>query len=229
MSTQEIAGSAIRYTTMEHTSHLWSGMSAWCGSGDPTAVLSIAGALFLGALFGSVAHCGPMCAPFVVMQLAGGQAALHRLSGALPLYHLGRLTTYAALGTVAGALGASATRLGEVRWALGVLLGLAALSFLFQASRGLGPWLPRTRLHAWAQSWGGGVAWLATRLVRGGIGSGLSRYRLGLVLGLLPCGFLYAALIAASATGSVWGGGFAMAAFALGTMPGLIMLGLLGG
>jgi sulfite exporter TauE/SafE len=62
-----------------------------------------------------------------------------------------------------------------------------------------------------------------------GAGTGLQGYRLGVVLGLLPCGFLYAALVAAAATGSALAGALAMASFALGTVPGLVALGVLGG
>ncbi len=57
---------------------------------------------------------------------------------------------------------------------------------------------------------------------------GPSGYALGVALGLLPCGFLYAALLAASATGSALGGALAMAGFALGTVPALAVLGLCG-
>ena len=51
---------------------------------------------------------------------------------------------------------------------------------------------------------------------------------LGLVLGFLPCGLLYGALAAAAASASALGGLFAMAAFALGTIPALLAVGLAG-
>ena len=53
-------------------------------------------------------------------------------------------------------------------------------------------------------------------------------YGLGLVLGFLPCGLLYGALAASAATANGFHGFFAMAAFALGTMPALVILGFLG-
>ncbi len=210
---------------MDHASHLWSAWSAWCGAASPGAALGIAGALFLGGLFGSVAHCGPMCAPFVIMQLGDGQPALRRLGGVLPLYHLGRLTTYAVLGGIAGGFGGALTQLGEARWVVALLLGLAALAFLVQAGRGLVRWLPLRRLDALGERWGGWIARLAAPLLH----QSASGYRLGVILGLLPCGFLYGALIAAAATGNAWSGALAMTAFALGTMPMLMAVGLLGG
>ena len=53
-------------------------------------------------------------------------------------------------------------------------------------------------------------------------------YALGVVLGFLPCGLIYAALAAAAAAGDPLRGAAAMAAFALGTMPGLIGVGWAG-
>jgi sulfite exporter TauE/SafE len=54
----------------------------------------------------------------------------------------------------------------------------------------------------------------------------LARYGLGVVLGFLPCGLLYAALAAAAGTGSVVSGGIAMACFALGDRAGTRRRGL---
>jgi uncharacterized protein len=51
---------------------------------------------------------------------------------------------------------------------------------------------------------------------------------LGLALGFLPCGFLYAALTAASASGGPAAGALAMIAFGVGTVPSLIAVGIAG-
>ncbi len=48
------------------------------------------------------------------------------------------------------------------------------------------------------------------------------------MLGFLPCRLLYAALAVAAGAGGAWGGGVAMTAFALGTVPGLFVTGLFG-
>ena len=69
--------------------------------------------LFLAGLAVSASHCAGMCGPFVLAQVGTRLAAmplqratlLTRLSGmALLPYHLGRATTYTALGAVAGGL-----------------------------------------------------------------------------------------------------------------------------
>ena len=189
---------------------------ALCGS--PGA---IAGSLFATALIGSFAHCMTMCGPFVLMQapeIQGG-ILLRRLAGALLMrYHAGRLATYMALGALAGGAGQVVTGQGALRWPLALLLAAAALAFLLQAvsqvARFAGPLAALTRP----------LADLVVPLVARRPGG----FRLGLLLGLLPCGFLYAALAAAAATGSPAGGAAAMAAFGAGTVPSLIAVALTG-
>jgi hypothetical protein len=49
---------------------------------------------------------------------------------------------------------------------------------------------------------------------------------LGLVWGLIPCGFLYAAQIKAAETGNLWQGAATMLAFGLGTLPTMLGVGV---
>jgi sulfite exporter TauE/SafE len=51
---------------------------------------------------------------------------------------------------------------------------------------------------------------------------------LGALLGFLPCGLLYAALVAAASTHAPIQGAAAMLAFGLGTVPALVAVGLAG-
>jgi sulfite exporter TauE/SafE len=51
---------------------------------------------------------------------------------------------------------------------------------------------------------------------------------LGMALGLLPCGLLYAALAAAAASASATAGATLLLAFALGTVPSLLVVTFLG-
>ncbi|SRR5579859_151063 len=190
---------------------------ALCGSPE-----IIAGGLFATALFGSFVHCMPMCGPFVLMQSPEGRGGplVRRLAGALLLrYHAGRLTTYVALGALAGGAGDAVTGQGALRWPLAVLLAVAALAFLLQAVAQLVK-LPAGPVSAITRPLADLVVPLAARRPGG--------FRLGLLLGLLPCGFLYAALAAAAATGSIAGGAAVMAAFGAGTVPSLIAVGLTG-
>ena len=51
---------------------------------------------------------------------------------------------------------------------------------------------------------------------------------MGVALGFLPCGLLYAALASSAASGSAILGGLGMLAFGLGTVPALVVVGLSG-
>ncbi|HUN99439.1 MAG TPA: sulfite exporter TauE/SafE family protein, partial [Bradyrhizobium sp.] len=185
-------------------------LDAWCGSIGGLTVFGIALGLFTTALIGGLAHCLPMCGPFVLTQAAGRQdPSLGRLSNALlPGYHLGRMTTYAALGAMAGGFGQSLTMILPLRWIAVVLLASAAYSFLV---RGLGTTsspFPRHALGKVGARLGGGLAKTVAPLLRRS--RRLSGYGLGLALGLLPCGFLYGALLGAAATTNFIAGGLVM-------------------
>jgi uncharacterized protein len=176
--------------------------------------------LFLAGLAGSTVHCVPMCGGFVLGQVADRMARLPaaRLcewrrvgQGALLPYHLGRLTTYGALGALAG------TVFGYMpwfRWASPVLLLFGAMLFLAHAAHVLtGP--DRAPI-----GWTRAIARLAARSGGG--------YPLGVVLGFLPCGFLYAALATAAASGSTLLGILGMLSFGIGTVPALAVVGIAG-
>jgi sulfite exporter TauE/SafE len=192
-------------------------LAAWCGAAPLAGGLWVG--LFVAGLAGGPMHCGPMCGGFVLGQVADGLARvpaaglceMHRLRAAVLLpYHLGRLSTYVALGAAAG-LGGSA--LAQRPATSGVLFLLAALLFLGLALRRVAPaapaWLRRLPLAVRRFAPSGG-------------------YWLGVSLGLLPCGFLYGALAAAAASGHAWSGALAMLAFGLGTAPTLVGVGLAG-
>jgi sulfite exporter TauE/SafE len=204
------------------------------------ATMPLHGGLVLGLLLagvtGSAVHCVPMCGPFVLGQVADKMARLpatrlcelQRFSSALLLpYHLGRLTTYAGLGALGALAGSALSRLTWFGGLAAALLLLAALLFTAQALRRLVPQL-RNILPDSAMLPPGCVRLISRYTAR------LDRTRwtggllLGLALGFLPCGFLYAALAAASASGGPATGALAMLAFGLGTVPSLVGVGFIG-
>lgn len=185
--------------------------------------LALTVTLFAAGLAGGALHCAGMCGPFVLGQVmagtdgadAGGYGEWRRLGGAtLAPYHLGRATSYTALGAVAGgatALFASTT--GFV-WLSSLFLGAAAMLLVAQAAG-----LAFGRTTPWSVA----LSRLAAPLSRSrGVAS---RYALGVLLGFLPCGLIYGALAAAAGTASVVAGAAAMGAFALGTVPALVAVG----
>ena len=200
---------------------------AWCGPGGG----GLFAGLFLAGLAGSPMHCGPMCGPFVLGQTADRVAALplsrmcefSRLrAGLLAPYHAGRLMTYGGLGALAGAAGGLpfGGRVG------GAMLLVGALLFL---ARGCGRLLPRTwRMPALVRPparWTAMIRHFAGHAARQRNAGG---FLLGLVLGFLPCGFLYTGLAIAAATGESGRGAAAMLAFGAGTVPALLAVAWLG-
>lgn len=198
--------------------------------------LGLPGGLFLLGLVGGITHCAGMCGPFVLAQAGRRLAAtplqgltmLVRLKGAALLpYHLGRGTTYTLLGMAAAGLVGGVAPLTRGGYLPAAALGLAAVTFLLFAAA-----------QAWPRFAGRGITMLAP--AAGGAGwqrwlaplfahpVGLGGYLLGVALGFLPCGLVYSALLAAAAGGSVPLAAVAMAAFALGTVPALFVVGWLG-
>lgn len=199
-------------------SPLMAGLASLCGPGPLGSGLLVG--LFLAGAAGSTMHCVPMCGGFVLGQVADGMARLpathfcewRRVTGgALLPYHLGRITTYAGLGAL---VGVGAGRLPWFDTISAALLLLGATLFLLHVVRFL-PGLERA-----PAAWTHFVTSAAAR-ARGG-------YPLGIALGFLPCGFLYAALATAAASGSPLLGAGAMLAFGLGTAPALIAVGIAG-
>jgi sulfite exporter TauE/SafE len=52
-------------------------------------------------------------------------------------------------------------------------------------------------------------------------------FTVGMIWGWLPCGLMYSALATALTTGSILGGSYVMLAFGLGTLPNLLLAGLM--
>ncbi|HYD98830.1 MAG TPA: sulfite exporter TauE/SafE family protein [Alphaproteobacteria bacterium] len=208
---------------MDHSAHL---LHLLGGFGPDLWAWGLPAVLFATGLVGGFAHCAGMCAPFVLAQLRDGPQLMRAGDGVLLPYHLGRLTTYAALGAVVGGAGQGVAALAGFRPLAAAVLALAAVLFAAKALADMLPALGRIGGGGWARGLGAALAGrLGPLLARPGR---LQGYRMGLWLGFLPCGFLYAALAVAAAAGDPLSGALAMAAFALGTAPSLILVGTLG-
>lgn len=178
-------------------------------------------AVFLVGLLGGV-HCVGMCGGIVAALSAPGAAG--RLPGLLA-YNLGRVTTYAALGGVFGAIGSASLLFNQtlpVQLAfyvlancLLVLLGL----YLMGVTRALGP-LERLGQRIWRRVQPLGKRFLPVR-------NWQQALPLGMVWGLIPCGLIYSVLSTALVSGSAARGAMLMACFGLGTLPNLLLAGVL--
>jgi uncharacterized protein len=165
-------------------------------------------------------HCSQMCGPIVLSYSLAGRTGVP----AHLLYNLGRLITYSTLGAAAGAAGNAMGLLGRIAGyestasvVAGVLLIVAGLLMC-----GL---LPNSGLVTIRR-------FPLTRVFSGFIGRLLmsprpaSRLALGMMMGFLPCGLLYAALLKAVSTGEAVAGALTMASFAAGTSLALLTIGL---
>ncbi len=178
--------------------------------------------LLVGLLIG-VSHCVGMCWPFVLFLSGQHPAATDkRTSQLLPqlMYNLGRTVTYTLLGALAGALGGLIGMGGSL---LGIQKAAAMLAggvLLIYGSLGLVGIYTPLQFGQWAP---------IQKLTRGLMqGKAHSPFIFGLILGLLPCGPLYAVLLAAAALAHPLQGALALALFGLGTIPAMLLLSLVG-
>ena len=175
-----------------------------------------------GITFGFVGsvHCIGMCGP-LAMSLPGAGRARWRYLGERLLYNLGRAVTYTVLGGLFGALGWLVALAGYQQW---LSLGIGAVMVLGV----LVPWVQRRigQLEQWPGRFMQHVLGpIKTMYQRGG---GIAMLGVGLLNGLLPCGFVYAALAVAVTAGSVGTSMLFMAAFGLGTLPAMFAVSVMG-
>jgi uncharacterized protein len=183
---------------------------------------------------GSFGHCVGMCGPLTVAFSLSGQQEKPKWQQQLyfhTLLNLGRIVSYVLVGAAIGAIGSIAIASGqmagigsEVRRWLAILTGIMLILFgLAQISPQFLPRLPL--LHPlthgkWHDRLSTGMVKLSLQ-TRWWTPAGL-----GLVWGLMPCGFLYAAQIKAAETGQLWQGAATMLAFGIGTLPMMLGVGV---
>jgi sulfite exporter TauE/SafE len=184
-------------------------------------------AVFLIGLLGGV-HCAGMCGGIVSalsLQMPG-EAGRSAPAWSIHLaYNLGRIASYAIAGTLIGALGSLGLLLNN--W-LPVQLGLYIAANLMMVALGL--YLTGlTQTLAFTERAG---QWLWRRVqpatkrfipVRGAV----QAFPLGMLWGWLPCGLVYSVLTMTLVSGGAARGAATMLAFGLGTMPNLMLAGLL--
>lgn len=179
-------------------------------------------------------HCSGMCGPFVLaFSLSNGHRAGGRVgsfasqlwTGHAP-YNLGRVMTFTALGGFFGALGSFVDTAANLH---GLQAGAAFLG------GGLMLWWAIDEL----QTKHGGAILERFSLLRLSLTRRLFRHLssqhrpmtsllYGSLLGLHPCGLLFAMLFSAAATGSPVAGALILLAFGLGTVPSLLTVAVMG-
>jgi sulfite exporter TauE/SafE len=178
-------------------------------------------------------HCVQMCGPIVLSYSIGIGQSLKRgvrsgfhfppLLASHLAYNGGRILTYSMLGAVAGVLGQTLGLIGRLA-GIGAALALVSGILMIVVGLGLFGLIPAKLL-------GNNLFKVPAGLLRrtGGLLSSPDasrRFLLGLTLGFLPCGLVYAALLKAMAAGSALGGALTMLAFGLGTAGSLVAIGM---
>ena len=184
-------------------------------------------AMLLSGIAGGFGHCISMCGP-VVGALSVGETRkgiLHHL-----LYNLGRVTTYTILGGMVGLSGSFlllATSIEQLQKAIMIIAGLSIILMGLSTAG----WLPLPKQSDRCNT-GGKVIQKIMALFKAPRSIG-NYYPMGIVLGFLPCGLTYTALLASARaameahhpfTGMLQGA-LMMLLFGIGTAPALILVG----
>jgi uncharacterized protein len=161
-------------------------------------------------------HCIGMCGPIALALPIGRWSSRDKIIGIL-LYNLGRVFTYGSMGLLFGAIGHGFSMAGLQQW-VSILLGIGTITFVLM------PASLASRLDILTER----IPYLP--VVKRSI-SNLFRQKtftslalIGLLNGLLPCGFVYMAMAGAIATASSLDGAAFMILFGLGTIPAMFMV-----
>ena len=164
----------------------------------------------LGLGLGTSLHCLGMCGPIAFSLGLGGEDRVNFTFKNLT-YQLGRVTTYATLGAILGAIGQGISFAGFQKY-LSIIVGLLMIAMVLlpknlstnSSNRLIGGFLLKLKSS------------LGTFIRRKDYGS---LYLTGILNGFLPCGMVYIALAAALGVGNIAGSALFMALFGLGTIP----------
>jgi len=174
------------------------------------------------AFLGSFGHCIGMCGGIVIAysstKVQQGWSKSKQSTSHL-LYSFGRITTYMILGLVFGAIGGVATFSNNANGVLWIVAGtamiltglslLGKIKFLTIIEHSL------SSSKIYQENF---KALLKSQTL-------LSFFLLGMLNGLLPCGFVYFFAITAASTGDALSGALVMLIFGLSTIPALFSLG----
>ncbi len=174
------------------------------------------------AFLGSFGHCIGMCGGIVIAYSSNkiqSKWSKVKQSSAHIAYSIGRITTYSMIGVLFGLLGYV---LVFSSLSVALLFLFTGLAMILSALSLLGKFKFLTLIehsiskNTWYQK-------SFTKLLK--TNSISSFFVLGLLNGLLPCGFVYFFAITAASTASPFYGGIVMLIFGLSTIPALFSLG----
>jgi sulfite exporter TauE/SafE len=184
-------------------------------------------AVFLIGLLGGV-HCAGMCGGIVSALSLQTPRPVGKQSPVWPLhlaYNLGRISSYAIAGALMGALGSLGLLLNnwlpvQMILYVGANLMMVALGLYLTGLTRTLAFVERAGQWLWRRVQPSTRRFLPVRGVA-------QAFPLGMLWGWLPCGLVYSLLAMTLLSGSALRGAAIMLAFGLGTLPNLMLAGLL--
>jgi uncharacterized protein len=170
---------------------------------------------FITGIVGSF-HCAGMCGPiaFALPKFSSDKA--HLFTSRL-VYNIGRIFTYGVLGAIIGSFGFGLKLAGWQQsvsiFSGSIIIGITAIRFFAPKMAG------KFEMNLWGNK---AYAKLFSSKYF------YAFFLIGALNGLLPCGFVYLALMASLASQSVYEGALFMVLFGLGTFPMMFSISFLG-
>ena len=172
------------------------------------------GMIFIVGLLTSL-HCIAMCGGINLTQSVSSSQKNENGVKSNILYNLGRIISYTLIGGIVGAIGSvislGGTFKGLIQIITGILMIIMGINMLgiFPAFRKINIRIPKK------------LSLALNKAVKG-----KSSFYIGLVNGLMPCGPLQSMQLYALATGSFLKGAISMFLFSLGTVPLMLLFGI---
>lgn len=181
---------------------------------------------FLVGLLGGV-HCVGMCGGIVGALSIGFEASPSNKPHLLYLfaYNIARISSYTIAGVIFGWLGASLVDMVAINTGQQILKIIAGVFMILLGLYLANWWRVLIRLESVGAKMWKFIEPLGRKLIP--IKSTPQAFTLGLVWGWLPCGLVYSVLIWSLSSGGAIEGGTLMLAFGLGTLPNLLLMGVL--
>ena len=201
--------------------------------------LTIIISLFTFGLFGGFSHCASMCGPFVLTQISNRLSKIDirqatnfkKLSGlALLPYHFGRITTYCFIALFSSVISSNLKNISSFKNIAGFLLIIACVIIFNSAIAKIN--LPfKMRFITISKDFKIGLKFpnFCQKKFKTLINflfsnpTGFKNYLLGVILGFIPCGLVYGAIVASLSLNHYWLVLLAIFAFGLGTIPALFI------
>ena len=163
---------------------------------------------FLMGFMGSF-HCVGMCGPLALSLPLKSENVTNKFFGSL-IYNIGRILSYSFLGFIIGMLGTGIKLVGLQQW-LSIFAGVIIIVFMivpyftkYNSTNLLSPFFEKIRHQ------------LGRLFFKK---DNYSLFRIGLLNGFLPCGFVYLAFAGAIAAGDTLNSVLFMMFFGAGTLP----------